>query len=99
MFGSFLNYVGLLASEASNAVDPLYQAITTIGPYAIGVVLLLGLVYGVIMGVRYSKAEDSQTRAKIQKALINGSIGIIAMFILLVILYAIREPLVAWMNS
>lgn len=99
MLGSFLSYMSLLADEASNAVDPLYNAISTIGPYAIGVVLLLGVVYGVIMGVRYSKAEDSQTRAGIQKALINGSIGIIAMFVLIVILYAIRGPLVAWMNS
>ena len=87
------------ATGGDEAVDPLYTAISTIGPYAMGVVLMLGVIYGIIMGVKFAKAEKSEERAAIQKALINGAIGFIAIFALLVILYAIRKPLVNFMNS
>ncbi len=95
------NYINLLASssQAESATTPLYDAISTIGPYAIGVVLVLGLIYGVIIGVKFAKAEDSKERATLQKALINGIIGFITILILVVILYAIREPLNKWMMS
>ncbi len=95
------NFMSILGAgtQGDNAVDPLYDAISTIGPYAMGVVFLLMLIYGVIMGVRYAKADESKERAAVQKALINGIIGIFAIFVLVVIVYAIREPLVEWMNS
>lgn len=94
------NMISLLASNsASNAVDPLYNAISLIGPYAMSVVLALGLIYGVIVGVRFAKAEKSEDRAALQKVLVNGVIGFVAVFILILILYAIREPLTRWMNG
>lgn len=95
------NFVNILASgtQGANAVDPLYDAITTIGPYAISVVLVLGIIYGVILGVRFAKAEKPEDRATLQKVLINGIIGFLSVVVLLGILYAIRGPLVTWMNS
>lgn len=99
-FNTFSNFVNLIcANQAENAVDPLYEALSTIGPYAIGVVLVLMIFWGIIMGIRMAKAEDSKERASHQKALINGLIGLVAIFVLITILYAIRGPLVSWMNS
>lgn len=86
-------------TQGANAVDPLYDAISTIGPYAMGVVLALGLIYAIIFGVKFAKAEDSAQKATLQKALVNGIIGFVTVFILIAILYAIREPLVDWMNT
>lgn len=98
---SISNFVNVLASgtQGANAVDPLYDAISTIGPYAIGVVLVLGIIYGIIIGVKFAKAEDAKERAALQKVLVNGIIGFVAVVVLLGILYAIRGPLVTWMNS
>ena len=100
---SLSNVISVLCSGGGTggkqAVDPLYDAISTLGPYAIGVVLLLGVIYGIIMGVKYAKAEDSKERAALQKALVNGGIGFLAVLVLVVIVYAIREPLVEYMNS
>ncbi len=97
-----MNLLSLLATttiEADNAVSPLYDAISTIGPYAMGVVLGLGLIYGIIVGVRFAKAEDPKERGALQKVLINGVIGFVAILILIAILYAIRKPLTEWMAS
>ena len=101
MLTNICNFISIIAagSQGANSVDPIYDFIDTVGPYAISIVLVLGLFYGVIMGVRYAKAEESKERAAVQKALINGVIGIFAIFVLVVIVYAIREPLVEWMNS
>ena len=96
---SFLgNLIGLLG-DAEAAIDPLYQAVTTIGPYAIGVVLALGLIYAIILGVKFSKATSNDEAKAAQKQLINAIIGVVAVVVLLSILYAIREPLIAWANS
>jgi len=95
---TFFNYISLLG-DAEAAVDPLYQAVTTIGPYAIGVVLALGLFYAIILGVRMSKAQGNEEVKAIQQQLINAIIGVVAVVVLLSILYAIREPLIEWANS
>lgn len=96
---NLLNILAASGDQAANAVDPLYDAISTIGPYALGVVTLLGLIYGVIVGVRFARAEDTKERAALQKVLVNGVIGFVAVIILLGILYGIRGPLVKWMNG
>lgn len=95
------NFIGVLCTGAQgdSALSPLYNAITLIGPYAMGVVLGLGMIYGIIVGTRFARAEKSEDRAALQKVLINGIIGFVAVFVLIGILYGIREPLVRWMNS
>ncbi len=102
MLGNFFNNaMKLLGSgaQADSSLDPLYKAITLIGPYALSVVAALGLIYGVIVGVKFAKAETTDERAKMQKILINGIIGFVAVLVLIGVLYAIRGPLVVWMNS
>ena len=101
VLNGFTNFLGIMASGSNpaKATDPLYEAISTIGPYAIGVVLVLGILYGVILGVKYAKAEDSKEKAALQKVLISGVIGFLVIALLLGILYAIREPLNDWMAS
>ena len=101
LISSFSNFIGVMAaaSDPAKATDPLYEAITVIGPYAISVVLVLGIIYGVILGVKFAKAEDSKEKAALQKALISGVIGFVVVLLLLVILYAIRGPLNDFMAS
>ncbi len=96
----FSNVFRLLGkSDAESSLDPIYQALSTIGPYAISVVLICTILYGIIFGVKFAKAESNEDKAKLQKALINGLIGFITVLILIIILYAIRGPLSEWMNS
>lgn len=97
---NLLNVLGAATQQqADNALNPLYDAISTIGPYALAILCGLLLIYSVIIGVRFAKAEDAKDRANIQKILINGIIGFVTIIILISILYAIREPLSEWMSS
>lgn len=83
----------LLLTDTTSPTSPIYQAVDLIGPYAIGAVCLLCMIYGIVLGVRLAKAEDAEQRKKVQKTLINFGIGAISILVLLVILYAIRDVL------
>ena len=71
----------------------LFKFIGLVGPYAIGVVLTLTLIYSIILGTRYSKAESTDDRKKVQKQLVSFVIGAVVVLALLIILYAIRDNL------
>ena len=81
------------------AVSPLYKGIDLIGPYAISIVGMLSLFYGVFLGVKYAKSETADQKANAQKTLINFAIGAVVVMVLISVLYAIREPLSAWITS
>ena len=94
-----LSLLNLMAATGSDVTDPLYEGISLVGPYAISVVLVLSLFYGVFLGVKYAKCEDASQKANMQKTLVNFVIGAVTILILLCVLYAIRKPLTDWINS
>ena len=79
----------LLLDESPSS--PIYQAIDLLGPYVLGVVALLSMIYAIILGVKLAKAEDAEQRKKVQQTLINFAIGAVSIIVLLTILYAIRK--------
>lgn len=81
------------------AVSPLYKGIDLIGPYAISVVGVLSLFYGIFLGVKYAKSETADQKANAQKTLINFVIGAVVVMVLISVLYAIREPLSNWITE
>ena len=86
-----LNLLLSATGDTNSPTSPIYNAITLIGPYALGVVAMLTMIYGIVLGVKFAKAEDKEQRKALQKTLINFLIGAISIFILLAILYAIRD--------
>lgn len=95
---SIFSYIA--AGGSGEAVlNPIYEGLTLVGPYALSVVLVLSIFYGIFLGVKYAHAEDEATKANAQKTLINFIIGAVVIIILLGVLYAIREPLGRWITS
>ena len=83
---------GSLESQ-NDVLDPTYKALNIILPVALGIVLLCGTLYAVVLGVQYSKAENADERNKTKKKLINAIIGFGIVLVLVSILFAIRKPL------
>ena len=88
-----------LLKTGEDVVSPLYDGITLIGPYAIGVVMLLSMIWGIFLGVKYAKAEDATEKANAHQVLVNFCIGAVTVLVLISILYAIRGPLVAFIDG
>ena len=86
-------------SQDHAAVSPLYKGIDLIGPYAISIVGVLSLFYGIFLGVKYAKSETADQKANAQKTLINFVIGAVVVMVLISVLYAIRVPLSNWITE
>lgn len=86
-------------ADGKAVLDPIYGALVLVGPYALAVVLVLAIFYGIFLGVKYAQAEDEATKANLQKTLINFIIGAVVVVLLIVILAAIYKPLTQWITS
>lgn len=86
-----MQFLSFLLTDNNNPASPIYKAITELGPYVAGVLCALGIIYGIVLGVRLAQTDDKETAKKIQKTLINLAIGVISIVILLVVLFAIRD--------
>lgn len=88
-----------LICDGDAVLNPVYEGISTVGPIAISLVLVLSIFYGIILGTKYAKAEDAGQKANLQKTLVNFVIGAVIVIILICIVYAIRKPLSDFING
>jgi prolipoprotein diacylglyceryltransferase len=94
-----LTMFSFLGGSGEGVLNPIYQALILVGPYAISVVLVLAIFYGIFLGVKYAQAEDEATKANMQKTLINFIIGAVVVVILIGVLAAIYKPLGKWITA
>lgn len=92
-------YSFLAGGSGREVLNPIYEGLSLVGPYALSVVAVLSIFYGIFLGVKYAQAEDEATKANMQKTLINFIIGAATVWILLAVLYAIRNPLGDWITG
>lgn len=97
---SYLNsLIKAVMLDGNEVVSPLYEGISMVGPYAISIVGVLSLFYGIFLGVKYAQADDAATKANLQKTLVNFCIGAVIVLALISVLYAIRGPLAKWIDG
>ena len=93
------SYRFLAGSSGDEVVSPIYEGITLVGPYAIAVVAMLSIIYGIFLGVKYAKAEDESQKANTQKTIVNFVIGAVVVLTLIIVLYAIRGPIADYIEG
>jgi len=96
---SFFGIIKSLVLDGDAVLNPVYEGISTVGPIAISLVLVLSLFYGIFLGVKYAKAEDAGQKANALKTLVNFVIGAVIVLVLIGIVYAIRGPLADFING
>lgn len=94
-----LQMKSFLLKTGDDVISPLYDGITLVGPYAIGVVLLLSTIWGIFLGVKYAKTDDASEKANLHQVLVNFIIGAAVVLILISVIYAIRGPLAAYIDG
>ena len=97
---SFLNNILLATDPTENsAVDPMYEFLDVFGPVLMTLLMAAGTIYSIVLGVQYSKAEDGKERDVAKKKMVNAIVGFLVIIVLVILLYALRGPIVAWLNS
>ncbi len=90
---------GKIDPNYNSSVSPLYDFIDTWGPFLIGMVSGLCVIYTVILMVQYIKAEDTSARDAQKKKVVNAVISMAVVIVLIVLLYALRDTFVELMND
>ena len=100
--------INKIASGSSNEewvddiVETMKQIVGDIMWPAIAIILTLGLVYVIILGVNYAKAETSDKKEEAKKRIINAIVGVVIMLALIAILNVVItniDGIVTWVNG
>lgn len=85
--------------QFQGVVDPVVNLITSLVGPALLIVTAVGLLYCIILGVKFAKAEEPQEHEKAKKHLQNAIIGYVIIFVLMFALRAATPLLVQWVND
>ena len=88
-----------ILGSGEDVLNPVYEGMRMVGPYALGVVFALSMFYGIFLAVRYAKSQSEDERLNAQKTLVNFCIGAVTVITLISVLYAIRGPLSRWIDG
>lgn len=81
--------------ELTSIIQPLLDVCNVLLPVMITVVGAIGMIWCVILGVKYARADDPQEHEKAKNGLKNAIIGFVLIFVLLI---AIRIGMVVFEN-
>ena len=73
-------------SDAERLINPIIKLVNVFLPSLLTLVGTLGMVYCVILDIKYAKADDPQEHEKAKNGLKNAIIGFVLIFVLLVAL-------------
>lgn len=79
-------------------IAPIVELLNSILTPMLAIVFAVGSLYCVVLGVKYAKAEEPQDREKAKGALKNAIIGFVLIFVLILALTLLKDPMVEWVN-
>lgn len=80
-------------------IAPIVELLNSILTPMLAIVFAVGSLYCVVLGVKYAKAEEPQDREKAKGALKNAIIGFVLIFVLILALTLLKDPMVEWVNK
>jgi len=88
-----------ITASLDKVVTPIVELLNSLLKPLLAIVVAVGSLYCVILGVKYSKAEEPQDREKAKQHLKNAIIGFVIIFILILALNILKQPLIDWVNA
>jgi formate/nitrite transporter FocA (FNT family) len=77
-------FLAITQGQVQEIVNPITQLINVIVPVLLGLVGSIGLVYCILLGVKYARSSDPQEHEQAKKALTHAIIGFVLIFVLLI---------------
>lgn len=72
-----------------NVVAAVYNIVNKFIWPAVAIILTLGIVYVIILGVNYAKAETSDKKEEAKKRIINAVVGVVITLALIMLIYVL----------
>ena len=86
----------------ANVLAPILKVLDSLLLPVIIVLGTAGMIYGIVLGVQFAKAETADKREEAKKRMINAIIGIVIMLILLILMkvFTANAPdIFDWVNE
>ncbi|SEF79656.1 hypothetical protein SAMN04487934_103186 [Eubacterium ruminantium] len=102
VIGVVMTYSGVsyaASAELNGVVKPIVSLINSIVNPLLMLVGAGGVIFCIMLGVKYATAEEPQEREKRKQSLKTAIIGFILIFVLVVALRASIGPLTKWMEN
>jgi len=78
-----------LQDIADTTFNEIVKVVNIILPIIMSVLLVIGLYYGIILGVRYAKAESDDDKKKAKDSLVNVIVGVLIAIIFIAVVQII----------
>ena len=85
-----------------NIIAPILRVLDSLLLPVIIVLGTAGMIYGIVLGVQFAKAETADKREEAKKRMINAIIGIVIMLILLILMKVFTAnaySIFGWVNE
>ena len=86
--GSGVN-ASALQGMGESAFNEIVKVVNIILPIIMSVLLVIGLYYGIILGVRYAKAESDDDKKKAKDSLVNVIVGVLIAIVFIAVVQII----------
>ena len=87
------------APDFARVVAPVVELLNSLTGPMLAIVGAVGMLYSVLLGVKYAKAEEPQEREKAKSHLKNALIGFVLIFVLILALNLLVPVLSEWVND
>ena len=77
-------FLAITQGQVQEIVNPITQLINVVVPVLLGLVGSIGLIYCILLGVKYARSSDPQEHEQAKKALTHAIIGFVLIFVLLI---------------
>ena len=99
------NVVSLLGSApewTTQYTDKLLNLVTSLLTPIFAVLAVVGIVWAIILGVQYMKAESTDKKEEAKKKMVNVIVGTVIMLVMVIILIMVANnisAIVSWITS
>lgn len=85
--------------DLSQAIQPLIDAINVITPILLSLVFVIAVPMCITTGIKIARAEGAEQREEAKRSLIQKLIGFGSIFVLIIIIWLVKEPLLTWVSE
>ena len=79
-----------LAVDLARTAEKVTEILSGIVAPCLSVIGSIGIIYLIVLGVQYAKAESDEKRMNMKKRLVNLAIGLVVMLVLITLCFAIK---------
>ena len=81
-----ITLLGMTTADMTKIVNPIIEVCQVLVPVLLSVVGALGMIYCILLGVKFAKSSEPQEHENAKKSLTYAIVGFVLIFVLLIML-------------